>query len=544
MKLLVCLILLVLMSNSLFADNKEKNCIEKVDVPLKGLPNIDFLGADTKDIRRSVCRNTEKITSEEIEAYFKNKYPGVEGKSEFLNFKLINENPQMVEYLKRLTVIPTDTSSVCYVCKDFKNQKIYKIPATCTDVICSAKAAFGKDQGLRMLYLMDRYGINTSSDIFKRSSRWKVKELDEIIKAFGDFPSFMAPLETNKKFTHFYRKKRPSREDLSHIGDATIQFYDGYDRMSPEGKHYAILHEWGHGIATGFEIDKNKKWLDLSGWEDRNGVWKATRPHSCVSQYAATKPSEDFAESVATYRYNPNLLKTLNPEKYNFMKEVVFQGIEYLDSNKCGDENSYVSKIAANTEKIFSPSGKLSDYSKCKKEFFGILSLSKNLNDVDSCLQKVVATQKIEAGYNQDLNLSYGDFAKKGVEVYQFNLSQLNLGQEKLLKMKEELKQKFASSIAEGFMATCKRKKKSEKIWTLGFLNSQATRCNNLSLHSYQDSTKINEVFSDQFFIINNRDNYENFIKRVCLSLGNKELNSCDGNKEYLIKKVFQNFSE
>ncbi|MBE9258510.1 hypothetical protein, partial [Dolichospermum sp. LEGE 00246] len=48
-----------------------------------------------------------------------------------------------------------------------------------------------------------------------------------------------------------------------------------------------------------------------------------------VSTNAKNTEIEDFAESFATYRNDPNLLKFKSPEKYEFMKSQVFFGKEY-----------------------------------------------------------------------------------------------------------------------------------------------------------------------------------------------------------------------
>lgn len=48
-----------------------------------------------------------------------------------------------------------------------------------------------------------------------------------------------------------------------------------------------------------------------------------------VSEYAKTNPSEDFAESYRYYINDPELLKFMNPGKYEFMKNLVFNGREY-----------------------------------------------------------------------------------------------------------------------------------------------------------------------------------------------------------------------
>ena len=57
-----------------------------------------------------------------------------------------------------------------------------------------------------------------------------------------------------------------------------------------------------------------------------------------VSTYGTRNPSEDFAESIVAYRYNPKPMKDSCPDKYNYIKDIIFDGIEYLDESGCKDK--------------------------------------------------------------------------------------------------------------------------------------------------------------------------------------------------------------
>jgi hypothetical protein len=59
-------------------------------------------------------------------------------------------------------------------------------------------------------------------------------------------------------------------------------------------------------------------------------IWYRTTATNFVSDYsAAHNPDEDFAETLAYYIYQPDLVRTVAPEKYRFVKEVV-DGYEYV----------------------------------------------------------------------------------------------------------------------------------------------------------------------------------------------------------------------
>lgn len=94
-----------------------------------------------------------------------------------------------------------------------------------------------------------------------------------------------------------------------------------FDRSEMER---TIAHEVGHGV-----------WNDM-GWHElspRQQAWGElsvnSAPDDYVSEYAKTDLHEDFAESYATYIHDPELLQEVSPDKYDFMRDHIFQGREY-----------------------------------------------------------------------------------------------------------------------------------------------------------------------------------------------------------------------
>ena len=105
-----------------------------------------------------------------------------------------------------------------------------------------------------------------------------------------------------------------------------------------------IFHELSH--LLGYKLSRID---DSLAWQNIDGGWKASsyrrggsiyagRPLNSlalVSDYAATNPAEDFAESLSSYRIKPHVLKSLSPKRYNFIKDIIFLGKEYLDESSC-----------------------------------------------------------------------------------------------------------------------------------------------------------------------------------------------------------------
>lgn len=81
-----------------------------------------------------------------------------------------------------------------------------------------------------------------------------------------------------------------------------------------------ISHEVGHGVHRRLPSQAQTEWESLSA---RSG------PGERVSEYANKNAREDFAESYRAYIHDPELLLDVNPAKYTFLRDRVFDGREY-----------------------------------------------------------------------------------------------------------------------------------------------------------------------------------------------------------------------
>lgn len=83
-----------------------------------------------------------------------------------------------------------------------------------------------------------------------------------------------------------------------------------------------ISHEVGHNVYYNVVPAKTRgSWKDIS---------ENSADDEYVSDYAKTEVEEDFAETYAVYMLDPEALNEISPEKYEFMREHVFDGKEYL----------------------------------------------------------------------------------------------------------------------------------------------------------------------------------------------------------------------
>jgi hypothetical protein len=116
-----------------------------------------------------------------------------------------------------------------------------------------------------------------------------------------------------------------------------------------------IFHELSHALGFNqYEIDDSKVWQQIEkGWKPRkyrrNGsIYEGTplASEGYVSQYSRTNPAEDFAESVSSYRVKPQVLKELSPKKYQFIKDTVFLGQEFITDDNCKKNISDLFNVA------------------------------------------------------------------------------------------------------------------------------------------------------------------------------------------------------
>lgn len=90
-----------------------------------------------------------------------------------------------------------------------------------------------------------------------------------------------------------------------------------------------LVHEVGHNVHYNIRRDHfnlDVEWSTL--YQDSLKTYRETGL-GFVSTYAQTNKYEDFAESYMAYVRAPEILKYYNLDKYEYMKQNVFNGFEY-----------------------------------------------------------------------------------------------------------------------------------------------------------------------------------------------------------------------
>ena len=99
--------------------------------------------------------------------------------------------------------------------------------------------------------------------------------------------------------------------------------YDGGRNIKEDHLSRSVFHELAHSLEKTVPM-LFENWKAISGWNQKDGKWKATRPEAgFVDDYAKTSPYEDWAETFQEYFVQPGLVRKRYPEKYRFVEHVI-----------------------------------------------------------------------------------------------------------------------------------------------------------------------------------------------------------------------------
>lgn len=324
---------------------------------------LDWWSATPKQVITSVCQAPVLSTTAEIEKYFSQIPQKAEEDSvlEYAGIQFKNEKSSLIEAFTHLTQ-NAEWRHEKDAIPDLQSK--YKINPTCSKVLCAMKKMFGKDVGPKMLYLMHKYNLNTSPLSWTNASVLNDDEITDVIKTLRFFPPAFFPLELNKKLIRFKRGYMrtadvdPTGQSFV-VANSTIELFDPWTESAHTERQQALFHEIGHNMAESLlgNLDTSAAWLRLGNWPKENvdALSKQARDHRTenhhgVSKYGNSNAAEDFAESFNAYRFNPELLKIQSPGKYNYMKQLVYDGLEYTSAKDCGrstELQSIQKKLAA-----------------------------------------------------------------------------------------------------------------------------------------------------------------------------------------------------
>lgn len=235
---------------------------------------------------------------------------------------------------------------------------------SCNTVLCALTKMYDSlEAAHRVLNIAARDGyIVSAAREFKIEGKdqgqlFSLSEIQKIDLAYKRIPTIykkLRSLNRIKRLPNGYSQPRaPDAVAYSKTGrEGEITFLDsGFEGSASWGPTVAV-HELSHHVdfsrsptnVHGFS--EAQEFLSLSGWSKKVSYevdertnrrrevveWSHDPDKKFVTSYGSTEPAEDFAESATYYIYKPNQLKAADPQKYEFLKNNVFSGKEYLNS--------------------------------------------------------------------------------------------------------------------------------------------------------------------------------------------------------------------
>lgn len=213
--------------------------------------------------------------------------------------------------------------------RDIFSLKNFADQAVCKDILCASKKIFGAEKGPKVLYAFLKYGIILSSfaDINGEPEGFDENTLDAILAALAVTPEHLRQATMSEAMFFRFQKGQTLAiygKNSGTIANAFGAVFDPIDDYNSAEKVYIFTHELGHRAAR----YKSQKL-------DESDAWKAlSSSDQAVSLYAQKSATEDFAETYAMYRMSPQQLLQISPRKYQFMRDNVFEGEEFI-ANKC-----------------------------------------------------------------------------------------------------------------------------------------------------------------------------------------------------------------
>lgn len=292
---------------------------------------IQWFAANSDDYRTAHCLRKEPFSINEMTEWMDNDDSGV----------IIDRNINGIQFkeesLENLEAFFHLTTYIRGKAPDPSRTK--QLSSACKKVACAVKELFGPQLGTQLLYMQRRFGMNGSHLVQSSADAWRAEELDVVLLALNDYPEGILPFQESRTLTHGPRNLNKNKE----VANSTITVFKLWDGMPTTDKRTTIFHEIAHALGGVTGVDKSETWYGKGGWagpsrlvgRDLVPIAPTAKPGTMVSTYGKTNEREDFAESIVAYRYNPSLLKEKSPEKYELLKEIIFDNVEYTSKEKC-----------------------------------------------------------------------------------------------------------------------------------------------------------------------------------------------------------------
>ncbi len=473
----------------------KKQVARAQDVVTLSAPKSDWSVGPEQPLN-APCTRKDPFTEEEMEKHVA-AYLATESAREnrtIHGIVLENENPKLLDLFALLTTHedPLDDATSAQ-----RTWAAAQWNQECRKVACAMKKLFGEKESHRLLFLLTRYGFNASHFQNRYSDPWKPEELDEVLLAISDFPEGTFPQEKSKTIVHY---RRNERQASSTIADAVVTVYPGWDKLPRGHRRSAIFHELAHNMSKYLGgMDESPEWYRLGDWEKvvtpesaasgpesvdlfGGAVPSLKTPERAISQYGMTNPGEDWAESVTAARYNPEELKRRAPEKYQLIREMVFDGLEYTSEEACQPGKSLRRQLSEKVHSEFNREGSVTQAERdrvtreCTLHIARWMRFRENPRHeaegrLKDCVKKVLFKNAAERkAREKEVGLAFPEQAVKGVSIRTGELPSTKRSDAAVAEQKRQVQEALADAMLAGIRSSTshfqhfERRAKSEGV--------------------------------------------------------------------------------
>lgn len=304
---------------------------------------VEWWGASNQQVAKASCRAPGPPTQADMGEVVRANSTGRKVTKTVHGVRFENEPKELVEAFEQLTTRNSAYGGKYNVKEAQVNvQSLHQVNPACKSVTCAMDKIWGPELGQKILYIKLKHGYNASELAFDNASRFNVTELNDVLMALEDLPPTLQPLgfrgdQRLVPYTVGQSVYAPGERILANSG---VIFFDRWRESGSLTRQYTTFHELAHNISSRHDnADSSNEWKQLSGWKGFGDTWERSPGACMISKYGMGNPGEDFAEVLSAYRYNPTNLEKSCPDKYRYMKEKVFGGMEYKNNSQCARAN-------------------------------------------------------------------------------------------------------------------------------------------------------------------------------------------------------------
>ena len=229
---------------------------------------LGFNSVSGDDISNAPCRN-EAPSLEEMEDWL-DVWAGTSKINERTHgVRFVSESPKMLNLFKMLNNWTYYRHLLAF------NSPLQSIK-NCQKVICAMKEFYGEKEGIQLLYMLAKYGLNGSplapvNKHRRRYSYWSSDELDKSLAALSSFPKDILPFRKNTGFIRHKRGTMDCDQSKGRMAASSSYFVWVYDCGIDKSHYvyeYIVFHEVAHIIGFEKGLHDSSEWKSFAGWEE------------------------------------------------------------------------------------------------------------------------------------------------------------------------------------------------------------------------------------------------------------------------------------